>query len=262
MSLDLPARHTQKPIIQFELTVKQAGPLIDLLVAKSGLSKRKIKEVMQKGAVWLRKGKGKMQRIRKASVALRVGDSIEFYYDETILERTAPAPKCLWRHEEYSVWFKPAGLLSQGNQFGDHLSLLRLAQLQHPLRKPVYMVHRLDREAQGLVLLAHNKTAARHLSQLFQRQQIDKKYRVIVKGKTEQQGLITSPLDGKTARSEYYCESYDADTDTSTLAVTIHSGRTHQIRRHLNMINHPVMGDPRYGRGNKADTGLALTAII
>ena len=77
----------------------------------------------------------------------------------------------------YSVWFKPAGLMSQGTKYGDHCSLLRLAGLFFKSKRKVFPVHRLDREASGMVLIAHDKTAAGKLSRLFRSQQIIKRYR-------------------------------------------------------------------------------------
>jgi len=170
--------------------------------------------------------------------------------------------KRLWVCRDYSLWYKPAGLLAQGNEYGDHVSLLRQAELADPLRKPVYLIHRLDREASGLMLIAHSREVARKLSSLFQRQQVNKQYAVTVLGRPDQsQGTIRLPLDGRPAQTEYQLVDYDAASNTSRLRVRIMTGRTHQIRRHLNMLGHPVLGDPRYGQGNKNDAGLQLRAM-
>lgn len=247
----------------WELTVsaQDAGPAVDLLVKHTGISKRKLKEAMIRGAVWLRHGHGKLKRLRRATAVLRPGDVVAFYYDPELLERIPPTATLLWRCQEYSVWYKPPGLLAQGNEYGDHASLLRQVELADPLRKPVYLIHRLDREAHGLMLIAHTQTAARHLSQLFQRQQVRKIYAVRVLGKPAiAQGDIQQPLDGKPAVTHYEVIGYDADTNTSLLRVQIQTGRTHQIRRHMELFGHPVMGDPKYGRGNKSAEGLQLAA--
>jgi tRNA pseudouridine32 synthase/23S rRNA pseudouridine746 synthase len=240
---------------------KDAGPAVDYLVQHTGISKRKLKEAMNKGAVWLRHGRGKLKRLRRATTQLQAGDVLAVYYDPELLERTPPAATLLWRCREYSVWYKPPGLLAQGNEYGDHASLLRQAELADPLRKPVYLIHRLDREAHGLMLIAHTQTAARLLSQLFQRQQVTKYYDVRVLGKpVATQATLTQALDGKPAITHYELLQYDAESNTSLLKVQIKTGRTHQIRRHLDMLGHPVMGDPRYGCGNKTSAGLQLTA--
>jgi len=250
-------------IIELTVTDNMQGSVADLLVEQSGLSKRQLKDAMQKGAVWLRKPRGKLRRIRRASTTVKKGDFVALYYDAQLLERVPPQAEQLWRSEEYSVWFKPAGLLAQGNQYGDHASLLRQAELLDPLRKTVYLVHRLDREAQGLMVIAHTQTAARRLSQLFQRQQVEKEYEIGVRGKLDNDtGEIKNPLDGKPAHTIYEVQSYDAETDTSLVRVQIKTGRTHQIRRHFELIKHPVMGDPKYGRNNKNEAGLQLKATL
>jgi tRNA pseudouridine32 synthase/23S rRNA pseudouridine746 synthase len=246
---------------EWQVTDQDVGQAVDFLVRHTGISKRKLKEAMSKGAVWLQRGRSKRKRLRRATTLLQPGDVLALHYDLALLERTPPQAKLLWHCQAYSVWYKPPGLLAQGNEYGDHASLLRQAELAEPLRKPRYLIHRLDREAHGLMVLAHNHTAARHLSQLFQRQQVSKYYEVRVLGKPgASQGEINQALDGKAAITQYELEHYDAETNTSVLRVQIKTGRTHQIRRHLDMLGHPVMGDPRYGRGNKTPDGLQLTA--
>lgn len=251
----------QKRIVELTVNGGNAGKAIDILAREAGLSKRVLKDCMLKGAVWLQRPRGKRKRLRRATTVLQPGDLIALYYDEQLLLREPPPARRLWSCNEYSVWYKPAGLLAQGNQYGDHASLLRQAELAHPLRKPVYLVHRLDREAEGLMLIAHTQTAARRLSQMFQRQQIRKQYVIGIAGRLEhQQGEITQPLDGKPACTEYQVMAYDVVSNTSQLLVEIKTGRTHQIRRHFELIDHPVMGDPRYGRYNKNQQGLQLRA--
>jgi len=246
---------------QFSVSSTDAGVVVDTLEKHTGLSKRKLKDAMLKGAVWLQRGRGKRKRLRRATTLLQAGDVLSLYYAPELLERNPPGGIRLWHCREYSVWYKPAGLLSQGNDYGDHASLLRQAELADPKRKPVYLIHRLDREASGLMLIAHTQGAAHQLSQIFQQQQVTKEYEVRVVGKlSSPQGEIKQALDGKSALTRYTLQQYDAETNTSVLRVRIETGRTHQIRRHLAMLGHPVLGDPRYGKGNKSMAGLQLTA--
>jgi len=252
---------TDARIIEQAVGNELQGNIVDFLAQQSGLSKRQIKDAMQKGAVWLRKPRGKLKRVRRATLAVRAGDFVAMYFDPGMLELEPPPAQRLWNSSDYSVWYKPAGLLAQGNEYGDHASVLRQAELTDPLRKQVYLVHRLDREAEGLMLIAHTQTAARRLSQLFQRQQVEKYYEVTVRGKLDsEQGEITQALDGKPAHTVYKVIDYDTATGTSRLCVQIRTGRTHQIRRHFALIDHPLMGDPKYGRYNKNATGLQLKA--
>jgi len=236
----------------------------DFLAARSGLSKSRIKEAMKKGAIWLKKKKGGFKRLRRASLNLVKGDRIEMHYDEKVLSTIPPVAECLADRGGYSVWQKPAGMMAQGTMYGDHCSLLRTAELFYSLSREVFLVHRLDREASGIMLIAHNGTAAAALSGLFQKNMITKKYRAEVFGDLGgkgRRGLIDFLLDGKTAITEYQVLSYDPGKGTSEVEVLIKTGRLHQIRRHFDMIGHPVIGDPRYGKENKNADGMKLTAV-
>jgi tRNA pseudouridine32 synthase/23S rRNA pseudouridine746 synthase len=97
----------------------------DFLSDKTGLSKVRVKDAMNKGAVWIKKKSGGMKRLRRASASLMQGDRIEMYYDRGLLSLKPPEARCLSDQKHYSVWHKPAGLLAQGTPYGDHCSLMR-----------------------------------------------------------------------------------------------------------------------------------------
>lgn len=258
------------PRIELERRVAPDDPkvLVDFLHRHTGLSKQQLKDAANKGAVMLRRA-GAAKRVRRAKAELRVGDLIELHYDRAILALEPPPARCIEDRGAYSVWFKPAGMLAQGNAFGDHCSLLRIAETAWQPPRKVWLIHRLDREASGLMVIAHTQPAAASLSRQFQRNQVRKRYRVQVRGdigaRHGPQGRIDMPLDGKPALTEYRVEALNgsgyAENDVSTLAVEIRTGRLHQIRRHLAEIGHPVIGDPRYGSGNKDAGGLRLAAV-
>ena len=235
----------------------------EFLAKTTALSKRRIKDAMGKGAVWLKREKRKQQRIRRATKSLRPGDSVSIYYDEALLSKQPALPELISDQGRYSVWVKPAGLMTQGTKYGDHCSLLRQVELHFKTKRNVYLIHRLDREAAGLVLIAHDKTAAGRLSRLFQTRQIIKRYTARVLGNLidkRQTTKIDLKLDGKPAATEFAVSGYDPATHTSRVKIVIRSGRKHQIRRHFEMIGHPVMGDPRYGKNNKNKDGMQLAA--
>ena len=238
--------------------------VLEFLARHTDLSKRRIRDAMNKGAVQLKRVKGKQFRIRRATMALEIGDRISLFYDEKLLALTPPAAKCVSDHGRYSVWFKPAGLMTQGTDYGDHCSLLRAAEIFFKSKRKIFLIHRLDREGAGLLLLAHDKGAAGKLSQLFQRRSIVKSYRAQVLGNLAQkksEDTIQIPLDGKPAVTKYRAHGYEPSSNTTLVDVLIPTGRKHQIRRHFDMIGFPVMGDPRYGTGNKNTDGLKLVAI-
>jgi len=272
----------------FSLRLPQSGTdtatVCELLAAASGLSKSRVKEAMGKGAVWLTSpGKGR-RRLRRATFISRRGELVELFYDPVLLALDPPPAHCIYDAGSYSVWFKPAGLLAQGTDYGDHCSLVRQAEVyfsgkrqvatergegrktgrtneQAATGRQVLLVHRLDREAAGLMLVAHSRAAAGALSKMLQARAIAKSYRVKVKGcLAPEEGLIELPLDGKPATTRYLRTGYDQASDTSTAEVNIVTGRLHQIRRHFAMSGHPLIGDPRYGWGNKNRSGLELVA--
>jgi tRNA pseudouridine32 synthase/23S rRNA pseudouridine746 synthase len=235
----------------------------DFLAKYTLLSKSRIKDAMAKGAVWLIRQKSKQQRLRRATAVLKPGDILALYYDEALLSITPPRAKLISDQKRYSIWFKPAGLMSQGTKYGDHCSLLRQVELFYKPKRKAYLIQRLDREASGLVLLAHDHTSAGSLSRLFQTRQVIKKYTARVLGnlsETRRRGKIDLEMEGKSAETEFSVERYDPVTHTSWVQIVIRTGRKHQIRRHFEMIGHPIMGDPRYGKGNKNKEGLQLVA--
>ena len=239
------------------------GTVVDFLANHTDISKRRIKDAMNKGAVWLEKAGGKQLRVRRATTILKPGDHISFFYDENMLALEPPEAKCISDQMRYSVWFKPTGLMTQGTRYGDHCSLLRCVELYFKTKRKVFLIHRLDREASGVVLVAHDSKAAGKLSYLLQSRSIIKRYQAQVLGNLAQyrrENTIQLPLDGKEAITAYKTIEHDSSSNTTLVDVTIQTGRKHQIRRHFEMIGFPVMGDPHYGSGNKNKTGLQLIA--
>lgn len=247
------------------LEVEEGDALIaiDFLVDNIELSKSKLKDMMNKGAVWhVGARKGNRRRLRRAMSDIAVGDRLEVFYDDELLAIRPPLPRLVADETHYSVWDKPPGLLSQGTDWGDHASLPRLVELYFQPRREVFLIHRLDREASGLMVVAHSRKAAAMLSDLFASgEAVTKRYRVEVLGDTPGEGVINTEIEGKKALTRYHKLKYEAGPNRSTLDVWIETGRKHQIRRHLDSIGHPVIGDPRYGEGNKSNEGMRLKAV-
>jgi tRNA pseudouridine32 synthase/23S rRNA pseudouridine746 synthase len=245
-------------IIIFKKAVRDGDPLvlIDFLEKYSKLSKSTLKKVLNNGGVWLRLfNKSKLARSRRATHELNLESFVEFYYDPKLANREIPKALELTKFKDWGLWYKPPGLLSQGSEFGDHCSILR--QIEKAKNK-AWMVHRLDREAHGLMLFAYTKNAAALFSALWQKHEVRKFYKVEVLGVIKEDGSILLDLDGKHAKTTYTI--LETLINTSKLLVEIHTGRLHQIRRHFEMIGHPVLGDPKYGIGNKNNEGIRLMA--
>ncbi|MBI5062772.1 MAG: RNA pseudouridine synthase [Desulfatitalea sp.] len=204
-----------------------------------------------------------MRRVRRATTAVQPGDRWTVYYDPSILDLVPPQAHCLKVTPHYSIWVKPPGLMTQGTRFGDHCALARQVEHHFQMKRKVLLVHRIDREAAGLVLVAHSREAAARFSAMLRRGAIKKGYTVRVRGDLTRQSSpsrIDLELDARQAVTEYEAVAYDAATNQTLVRVRIQTGRRHQIRRHLAMIGFPVMGDPRYGENNKNQSGLQLVA--
>ena len=237
-----------------DLAVSTETYATDFLAQETGLSKSKIKTTMTRGAVWLKSGSG-AKRLRRAKAKLVPGDLVSIYYSPEVLETVPAKPILVDDQSSFSVWEKPVGLMSGGSRFGDHCSINRVVEQQ--LDRPTFLVHRLDRYVWGLMVLAHSKSAAAHLSGQFQERKTTKIYHAIVHGKLLEEQAINTPVDNKVASSTVKPISLDADT--SLIEVRIETGRKHQIRQHLASIDHPVVGDRQYGSQDMK--GIQLAAV-
>lgn len=208
---------------------------------------------MSKGCVWLESSIG-VHRLRRAKKTVHENDILHIYYDETILNTTPVAAELIADEGEYSIWNKPYGMYSQGTKWGDHCTLYRWAEEQLKPQRPAFPVHRLDRAANGLMILAHSKKMAANFSELFKNRKIQKQYKATVEGTLDDLILpytITSDIDNKPAQSKII--SSDRNKNTSTVTIEIETGRKHQIRKHLSELGHPVVGDRLYGSGKSAE---------
>jgi len=235
--------------------------LFSYLKLKTSLEEHLIKDACEKGACFYQaKGKGKTIRQRADLQRLSTDDHIIFNYDSKVLSLPwVHSAECLLETKNFGIWLKDVNVLTQGSEFSDHSSLLSYLERTHG--SEVFLIHRLDRETLGPVIFGYNKRAAHLLSDLFQKQKIQKTYHAIVKGHLQigEKKICEEKLDGKEARTEIEC--IDVSGQCSELIVKIESGRLHQIRRHLELMGCPIVGDPKYGRGNKSKIGLQLECI-
>jgi tRNA pseudouridine32 synthase / 23S rRNA pseudouridine746 synthase len=156
---------------------------------------------------------------------------------------------------------KPAGLLSVPGRGADKTdSLVTRVQAQLP---DALIVHRLDRDTSGLLVLARGAEMHRLLSMAFAAREVSKRYVARVSGKPlEAQGEINLPIivdwpnrpkqhvnyaTGKHSLTRYSLLSHDEANNTSLLELEPVTGRTHQLRVHLSEIGHPILGDTLYG---------------
>jgi tRNA pseudouridine32 synthase/23S rRNA pseudouridine746 synthase len=183
----------------------------------------------------------------------------------------------LYEDRDIIVVEKPSGLLSIGTDRDKsrtvHTILNEYVRKGDPRsRNRVYIVHRLDRETSGILILAKSEAAKIFLQGHWQ--ETDKRYLTVVYGSlTPKTGTISSylaensaftvystpdPTRGKLSHTEYTV--LKESRGLSLLEIHLLTGRKHQIRVHLSEKGHPVVGDKRYGKGNDAYGTLALHA--
>lgn len=239
-----------------------------LLARHTELSQGKIKDAMQKGAVWLSRGNSK-KRLRRASKPLQAGDQLTLNYNARLLDQVVPEPELIHDAWDYSVWFKPYGLYCQGSRWGDFASINRWVEVNLPRmfnksERPVFLVHRLDRATTGLILLCHTRNAARLFSAMFRDGKIDKRYQAIVCGDFRafaEHHEVDQMVDGKSARSHFSYVEYKHGC--SLVDVKLLTGRKHQIRHHLSGLGYPIAGDRLHGNGanENEDRNLQLQSV-
>ena len=153
---------------------------------------------------------------------------------------------------------KPAGLLSQPDVKGEDSVVTRAVSYAVDPAYPPQLVHRLDRNTSGIMILACDGPTTRALMECFKSHHTDKRYWAITVGDLKPRGKIDVPLlkdpekklvrvhpDGERAVTEYKCLT--GNGRFSLAEVRLLTGRTHQIRVHMNHIGNPLLGDVKYG---------------
>jgi len=166
----------------------------------------------------------------------------------------------LYSDESLLVVNKPSGLLSVPGRGADKQDCL-LSRLLTEYNDAL-IVHRLDMETSGLMVLARNKQVHRKLSQLFEQREVQKKYIAVVDGQVQnQQGKIDLPLicdwpnrprqivdhvQGKPSVTRYKVIQRDTRKNLTRIELEPETGRSHQLRVHCQSLGHPILGDRLY----------------
>jgi 23S rRNA pseudouridine1911/1915/1917 synthase len=242
-----------------------------------GLSRTTVQKLIHEGKVFLNS-----QTVTKPHHKLKAGDELQVLLPAKakteLLAEDIPL-NIIYEDEDVLVLNKPAGLVvhpAPGNR--EHTLVNALLGRSIPLsdinpNRPG-IVHRLDKETSGLLVVAKNNVSHLNLVKQFAQHSIHRRYVAIVSGKVEfDQDVIEAPIGRHPVKRKDMAVSFAQNTkyaktsyktlkrnkDFSLLELSPFTGRTHQLRVHLAYLGYPILGDTKYGRRNNFSR-LALHA--
>jgi len=257
---------------RFEVSQQAAGSRLDVFLSSTDLelSRNQIQRLIEQDHIRVNDQK------QKASYRLRPGEEITIFLPPVAPSELVPEPLPLdiIFEDDYLIAInKPPGLVvhpAAGHRKSTLVHGLlhhcdQLADLGGPLRPGI--VHRLDKDTSGILAVAKNNLAYRHLISQFKEHRTYKEYSALIHGRLRKpSGEFTDPIQrhprnrkkmgilatGREAFTSWWLES--PFKDVSLVKVVIKTGRTHQIRVHFAHAHHPVVGDATYGGKRRART--------
>ncbi|MFW2374763.1 MAG: RluA family pseudouridine synthase [Gammaproteobacteria bacterium] len=258
---------SQHKVQMIEIGPRNAEQRLDnfLLSQLKGIPKSRIYKLLRSGQVRVNMGR------KKPSYRLQLGDNVRIPPVTTVEPRQLQAPRALqdklnerilFENDDFLVVNKPAGLAVHG---GSNVlyGLIETLRQSRPNADMLELVHRLDQETSGCLVIAKSRQALGQLHDQFRSDSdMEKIYRAILVGRWQGgEQLIEAPLkknnlksgermvtvdaQGKAARSLFSPLAYY--DEASVMEVKLFTGRTHQIRVHAHHVGHPVAGDRKYG---------------
>lgn len=266
---------------QFVIDQKLANLRLDKALSELllNVSRTKIKSYLDDGLILVN------NKVEKASYKVQNGDEIvvsDLPKEETHLDAENIPLNIVYEDDDLMVINKPKGLVvhpGAGNKSGTLANGLKfhsdnLSTINGDFRPGI--VHRLDKDTAGLLVVAKNDFTHMKLQEQLANHTLSRKYYALVLGViSEDNGQIIAPIgrdqqnrqkmavdlrNGKEAETSFaVLHRYQ---ETTLVECVLKTGRTHQIRVHMNYIGHPVVGDPLYGKGNRKiyDDGQLLYA--
>lgn len=257
---------------EFQIDDKDNGKRIDVVSSEmSGISRSQIQHLIEKGLLTVN-----TQRIR-ANYRAKLGDRISIQIqdeEQKLLKEDLPV-EVLYKDDFLIVLDKPAGMVvypAAGHPVGTLMNAVayksgKLASVGGPLRPGV--VHRLDKETSGVMVVALDDTAYYGLSEQFRTRTIDRKYIALVYGslrdesgqislrigrsESDRKKMSTRIKRGKEALTSW--KVIERFSSATLIEAKLGTGRTHQIRVHLASLGHPVLGDRTYGKKMQLEVG-------
>ncbi len=254
--------------IEIVVTADEAGERLDQFLASEETigSRAQAAKAIDRGQVLVE------GRTAKKSDRVEAGQVVVFTADDAIADTSQPAVEFSidYEDDDLLVVDKPAGLVvhpAPGNRSGTLSQALAGRAGGGDSARPG-IVHRLDKETSGLLVVAKNDRTLRSLQEALARREVRRQYTALVRGRSDSQsGTVDAPLGRDRRNPENIAIRDDSSREAIThfqvveelgprslLHVRLETGRTHQIRVHLAAIDMPVCGDPQYGA--KGDLGL------
>jgi 23S rRNA pseudouridine955/2504/2580 synthase len=262
------AHKPQSQKVQFlEINANQAGQRIDnfLLSLEKGVPKSRIYRALRKGEVRVNKGRIKQTYKLQSGDVVRVPPLrvTEKTTPDTISDslKQALLANILFEDDSMLVINKPSGLaVHAGSQI--QLGLIEALRVIKPEQDFLELVHRLDRDTSGCLMVAKSRDSLLNLQQQMQSDEIDKRYLTLLKGNlASKEELVEQSLQkntlssgermvvidptGKKAKTLFLQQQLLPQAQLTE--VKLYTGRTHQIRVHSAWLGHPVAGDDKYG---------------
>lgn len=272
--------HAMKPLIkkiQHELRIplEAKGQRIDQVLAK--LLPEYSRVLIQN---WLKSGKARVnQKIVKAKMQVLGGENIQIEAElegqSECLAQALPL-NIVFEDEEFMVINKPVGLVVHPGSGNRDQTLVNALLHHNPdlnLLPRAGLIHRLDKDTSGLLLIAKTLPAYHHLNKQLKARSIRREYQALVSGTLISGGTIDAPLarhplqrkrmtvidTGRSAITHFrLLEKFRAHT---LLKLRLETGRTHQIRVHLAYRKHPILGDATYGERLRLPKGATVALI-
>jgi 23S rRNA pseudouridine1911/1915/1917 synthase len=245
--------------VTFTVGDADAGRRLDQVLAArvAGLSRRQARVLLDIGGVFV-----EGRRVKVAGRPMHAGEEVVAVMGgalaratkktgraaRTADERQLPAFAVVFEDDDIVVVDKPAGLLTAPTPESDRNNLADLLARRSQPPGTIFVVHRIDLDTSGLVVLAKTEDANRELSRRFRDHDLERAYLAVVAGAFPADlKTIDRPVGGRRAVTHVDVRERFGDRAT-LLACRLETGRTHQIRLHMAEVGTPVIGDARYGR--------------